>query len=133
MLAQPPPASPTRTGQHPSAVTSASMVTAMDGARPRPEPAREPAPDAAERPDPREAARQAGLRYSSDADPGIRRVRRGRGFSYVGPDGQPIRDRDTLARIRALAVPPAWTDVWICRFANGPIQATGRDARGAKQ
>jgi DNA topoisomerase I len=92
-----------------------------------------PAEDAAERVDPREVARQAGLRYSSDGDTGIRRVRRGRGFSYVGPDGKAIRDPETLARIRALAVPPAWTDVWISRYPNGHIQATGRDARGRKQ
>jgi DNA topoisomerase I len=92
-------------------------------------------PDAeiAERVDPRDVARHAGLRYTSDDDPGIRRVRRGRGFSYIGPDGKVIRDRETLARTRALAVPPAWTDVWICRFPNGHLQATGRDARGRKQ
>jgi len=75
----------------------------------------------------------AGLRYSSDDRAGIRRLRRGRGFSYVGPDGTVVRDRDTLARIRALAIPPAWTDVWICPWPNGHIQATGRDARGRKQ
>ncbi|TMC64828.1 MAG: DNA topoisomerase IB [Chloroflexi bacterium] len=108
-------------------------MTAPVGARPRPEHARDASADAADRPDPREAARQAGLRYASDADPGIRRVRRGKGFSYSGPDGEPIRDPETLARIRTLAVPPAWTDVWICRYANGHIQATGRDARRRKQ
>jgi DNA topoisomerase I len=134
MLAQPSPASPTRTGQHPSAVTDASIVNPTDGARPRAEQRPgEAGADIAERPDPREVARQAGLRYSSDADAGIRRVRRGKGFSYAGPDGETIRDRETLARIRALAVPPAWTDVWICRYTNGHIQATGRDARGRKQ
>jgi DNA topoisomerase I len=129
MPAEPPPASPRRTRQHPSAVTDASIVAADSAAPSRGAEAH--APDPA--PDPREIARQAGLRYSSDADPGIKRVRRGKGFSYVGPDGEVLRDRDTLARIRALAVPPAWTDVWICRFANGHIQATGRDARGRKQ
>jgi DNA topoisomerase-1 len=78
-------------------------------------------------------ARAAGLRHSTDAQPGIRRRRAGGGFRYTGPDGAPIRDRDTLDRIRALAIPPAWTDVWICRSPNGHLQATGRDARGRKQ
>jgi DNA topoisomerase-1 len=82
---------------------------------------------------PDEAAELAGLRYVSDLDPGIRRRRAGRGFRYVGPDGQTIRDQATLARIRSLAIPPAWTDVWICPRANGHLQASGRDARGRKQ
>ena len=76
--------------------------------------------------------RAAGLRYSTDARPGIARQRRGRGFSYTGPDGSPVRDRETLDRIRTLAIPPAWTDVWICPRADGHLQATGRDARGRK-
>src|SRR3712207_7115919 len=59
--------------------------------------------------------------------------RAGKAFAYRGPDGAGIRDKETLARIRSLAIPPAWTDVWICPFANGHIQATGRDARGRKQ
>lgn len=83
--------------------------------------------------DPREVARSAGLRYSSDSEPGIRRRRSGRGFTYTGPDGQTLRDTQTLARIRSLAIPPAWTNVWICRWANGHLQATGRDARQRKQ
>ena len=74
-----------------------------------------------------------GLRHSTDRDPGISRRRSGRGFSYRGPNGRPIRDEETLDRIRALAIPPAWTDVWICAAANGHLQATGRDARGRKQ
>jgi DNA topoisomerase-1 len=78
-------------------------------------------------------ATPAGLRHSTDAQPGIRRRRVGRGFSYLGPDGERISDRATLDRIRALAIPPAWTDVWICRLPNGHLQATGRDARGRKQ
>jgi len=86
-----------------------------------------------DRPDPREAARSAGLRYSSDAQPGIRRRRSGRGFTYVDSDGATVRDKEVLARIKALAIPPAWTDVWICRWPNGHIQAAGRDARGRKQ
>ena len=79
------------------------------------------------------AARDAGLRYATDARPGITRRRSGRGFSYRDPDGDLIRDRTVLARIRALAIPPAWTAVWICPWPNGHIQATGRDARGRKQ
>jgi DNA topoisomerase-1 len=84
-------------------------------------------------PDPRAAARAARLRYVSDQAPGIRRRRAGRGFLYLGPDDQRITDAETLSRIKALAVPPAWTDVWICLHANGHIQATGRDGRGRKQ
>jgi DNA topoisomerase I len=83
--------------------------------------------------DPVESAQAAKLRYVSDATPGIRRRRSGKGFSYVGTDGRPIRDSATLARIRSLAIPPAYTDVWICPIANGHLQATGRDARGRKQ
>ena len=83
--------------------------------------------------DPREAAREAGLRYISDAVPGIRRRKSGRGFAYFGPDDRAIRDTATLRRIKRLAVPPAWTDVWICPTPNGHLQATGRDARGRKQ
>jgi DNA topoisomerase-1 len=83
--------------------------------------------------DPLESAQAAGLRYVSDASPGIRRGRAGRGFSYVGPDGRAVRDRATLERIRGLAIPPAYTDVWICPSESGHLQATGRDARGRKQ
>jgi DNA topoisomerase IB len=81
----------------------------------------------------RRAARAAGLRYVDDAKPGLRRARKGSGFSYSNAQGRLIRDAATLQRIRKLAVPPAWTDVWICPLANGHIQATGRDARGRKQ
>jgi DNA topoisomerase I len=83
--------------------------------------------------DPVQSAQVAGLAYISDDMPGIRRVRRGKGFSYVGLDGRPIHDPDELARIRALAIPPAWTEVWICPLPNGHLQATGRDAKGRKQ
>jgi DNA topoisomerase I len=79
------------------------------------------------------AARAPGLRYVNDDDPGLTRVRRRRGFSYHAVDGRIVRDRTTLARIRALAIPPAWNDVWICPTADGHIQATGRDARRRKQ
>lgn len=82
---------------------------------------------------PEAAAIEAGLRYVSDAMPGIRRRRVGRGFSYALPDGSLLRDAACLRRIRALAIPPAWASVWICPRANGHIQATGRDARGRKQ
>jgi DNA topoisomerase-1 len=80
-----------------------------------------------------EAAREAGLRYSTDDRPGITRRRAGAGFSYRSPDGEVLHDRATLARIRSLAVPPAWTDVWINRDPNGHLQASGRDAKGRKQ
>ncbi len=83
--------------------------------------------------DPVESAKAAGLRYVTDLGPGIRRKRAGRGWSYVGRDGKPIRDPATLARIKALGIPPAYTDVWICPNPNGHILATGRDARGRKQ
>lgn len=78
-------------------------------------------------------ARAAGLRYVSDADPGIRRRRKGKGFEYLDAQGRRIGDRHTLARIRALVIPPAWRDVWICPRADGHIQAVGRDARRRKQ
>lgn len=80
-----------------------------------------------------EAAQEAGLRYVSDSRPGIRRVRRGKGFSYVAPNGEAIPDPRVRERIASLAIPPAWTDVWICRSPNGHLQATGRDERGRKQ
>jgi DNA topoisomerase-1 len=83
--------------------------------------------------DPQDAAESAGLVYATDEAPGISRRRSGKGFRYSCPDGKPVRDEGTLARIRKLAVPPAWTGVWICPDANGHIQATGRDARGRKQ
>src|SRR5688500_3731671 len=73
------------------------------------------------------------LRRADCAEPGIRRVRRGRGFSYQEEDGTAIRDPDTLERIRELAIPPAWQEVWICPDPNGHLQATGFDAAGRKQ
>ena len=78
-------------------------------------------------------AKQVGLRYIGDDVPGIARVPDTEGFLYVGPDGKRVRDEGTLARIKALAIPPAWTDVWICPWENGHIQATGRDAKRRKQ
>ena len=80
-----------------------------------------------------QAAKAADLRYVADDQPGITRVKKGKGFAYVLPSGKPIDDPDTEIRIKALAIPPAWTDVWICPISNGHIQATGRDQRGRKQ
>jgi len=78
-------------------------------------------------------AEQAGLRYVTDERPGITRRRSGRGFSYRAPDGSLLTDKKRIEAIRALAIPPAWTDVWICPNPDGHILATGRDARGRKQ
>jgi DNA topoisomerase-1 len=83
--------------------------------------------------DPVDSAKEAGLRYVTDAEPGIHRQRRGRGFRYVDRDGKPVRDKETLARIRSLVIPPAWQNVWICANPRGHLQVTGRDARGRKQ
>ena len=83
--------------------------------------------------DPRDAAETAGLVYVSDEEPGIRRKKSGKGFTYLHPDGKKVDDRATLDRIKSLAIPPAYTDVWICPKANGHIQATGRDVKGRKQ
>ena len=82
---------------------------------------------------PRESARAAGLRYVSDRRPGIRRTMSSLGFKYSRPDGHLIRNPTELKRIASLAIPPAWTDVWICLDPRGHLQATGRDARGRKQ
>ncbi|WP_369978270.1 DNA topoisomerase IB [Xanthomonas bundabergensis] len=81
----------------------------------------------------RQAASSAGLVYVSDDQPGIARRRAGKGFGYRLPDGSAVRDAPTLQRIRQLAIPPAYTEVWICTKANGHVQATGRDARRRKQ
>jgi DNA topoisomerase-1 len=83
--------------------------------------------------DPREAAEAAGLVYVSDEDRGIRRERAGDAFAFFQPNGEAVTDEAALERIRKLAIPPAWTEVWICPKANGHLQATGRDARGRKQ
>jgi len=79
------------------------------------------------------AAEEAGLLYAHEGDPGIRRRWSGKGFSYIDEEGAVVRDKVVLDRIRKLAIPPAYTDVWICPDPNGHIQATGRDARGRKQ
>jgi len=80
-----------------------------------------------------EVLESTGLRYTSDARPGIRRVGGAPPFRYTGPDGAPVTDEKTLARIAKLVLPPAWTDVWISTDPRGHLQATGRDARGRKQ
>jgi DNA topoisomerase I len=77
--------------------------------------------------------KEAGLVYVSDEEPGIRRRKSGKHFIFFDADGKRIRDEKVVARIRRLAIPPAYTDVWICRRENGHLQATGRDARGRKQ
>jgi DNA topoisomerase-1 len=83
--------------------------------------------------DPVDVARDAGLRYASDDRPGLRRRRAGRGFTYLDTEGHAITDKRELRRIHRLAIPPAWTDVWISADPRGHIQATGRDARRRKQ
>jgi DNA topoisomerase I len=110
-------------------MATAAAVPRAGGRRPVEGPAVESGADS----DPAAVARDAGLRYVSDESPGIRRVKSGRSFRYLDRDGRAIRDPDTLARIKALVIPPAWTEVWICPRPDGHIQATGRDARGRKQ
>ncbi len=110
------------------------MATAVAVPRVRaPRPAEGLSVESAAASDPIAVARDAGLRYVNDDSSGIRRVKSGRTFRYVDRDGRPIRDPETLARIKALVIPPAWTEVWICPRPDGHIQATGRDARGRKQ
>jgi DNA topoisomerase I len=84
--------------------------------------------------DSKAAAKVAGLRHVDDQGPGLRRVRRGpSSFRYVDAAGKPVRDAETLARIKALGIPPAWQQVWVCPDPRGHLQATGRDAKGRKQ
>jgi len=92
-----------------------------------------PIPLPADTRDTREAARAVGLIYASDQEPGITRLGKPGHFRYRGPNGQPIRDRETLARIKSLVIPPAWMDVWIAPRPDAHLQATGRDAKGRKQ
>lgn len=82
---------------------------------------------------PEARAKAAGLRYVTDSEPGITRKRRGGGFTYQYADGRTVKDQATRERIADLVIPPAWTNVWICRTADGHLQATGRDDRGRKQ
>jgi DNA topoisomerase I len=90
-------------------------------------------PPTAATPEVREELRELGLRYVSDAVPGITRRRAGKGFVYRQPDGRPLKDRGTLGWIRSLAIPPAWRDVWISPFRDGHLLAVGRDEKGRKQ
>jgi DNA topoisomerase-1 len=83
--------------------------------------------------DPISAAKAASLCYVIDTTPGIMRRKSGKGFVYVAARGRVLRDPAQLKRIRSLAIPPAWTDVWICPLDDGHLQATGRDAKGRKQ
>lgn len=83
--------------------------------------------------DPRRMARQARLRYIGDSVEGFGRRRCGKGFVYLDVAGRPLKEKDQLARIQALAIPPAWDDVWICPSSDGHLQATGRDEKGRKQ
>src|SRR5215475_711335 len=80
-----------------------------------------------------EAVEEAGLRCVNDERPGYTRTAKGKDCEYLDTEGKPIRDEQRLLRIKRLAIPPAWTGVWICPSPNGHIQATGRDARGRKQ
>jgi hypothetical protein len=84
-------------------------------------------------PEPAASARSASLVYVSDEEAGIRRRRAGKGFSYTTPEGERLSDLEALARIKSLAIPPAWTDVWISPVEDSHLQATGRDQRGRKQ
>src|SRR5688572_11497924 len=79
-----------------------------------------------------EAAKAADLYYVSDKEPGIQRIKKGKGFAYL-LNNKPLKDKAVLERIRKLVIPPAWTDVWICAREDGHIQATGFDLRGRKQ
>src|SRR6478609_3823428 len=84
-------------------------------------------------PAPEQSAKEAGLRYVIDTRPGIRRQKSGDGFKYLEAQGKAVRDPEQLRRIKRLAIPPAWTEVWISPIENGHLQATGKDARGRKQ
>ena len=116
-------------------------MTQLNGRHPRngnhPETSREAGEKSAAKieasPDSLAAAKSAGLRYVNDNDPGITRTGTGKNIHYKDRDGRRVSDAATLARIKRLAIPPAWTDVWICPKDDGHIQATGRDARGRKQ
>ena len=83
--------------------------------------------------DPEECAEEAGLVYVSDEEPGIKRLRKGKGFTYKSPRSQTIKNPKVIERIKKLVVPPAWKDVWICQEPEGHLQVTGRDARNRKQ
>src|SRR5512143_1092927 len=90
-------------------------------------------PDPERLQDPVESAHVVGLRYVTDEMPGIRREKAGQGFRFRYPTGDIVQDEEVLRRIKSLAIPPAWTEVWICPDPRGHLQATGRDDRGRKQ
>ncbi len=114
----------------PLAVAAVAVAAAANASDPKNDGDMEPL-------DPEASARAAGLRYVTDHKPGIRRHARGeetKAFDYTAdPHGSDVTDDATLGRIKSLVIPPAWTDVWICKQPNGHLQATGRDARGRKQ
>ncbi|WP_347159028.1 DNA topoisomerase IB [Pontibacter chitinilyticus] len=83
--------------------------------------------------DPSKSAAMAGLRYTSDARPGYTRKKVGKGFQYLDEHGAPVTDDQKLERLKGLVIPPAWTEVWICKSPKGHLQATGRDIKGRKQ
>lgn len=116
---------------------SRSMSTSKAMPRPVSNPVPTPVPSGGTQPDlghdPRLAARAARLHYVHDRRPGIRREKEGDGWAFFKPDGSRVVDEDEVARIRKLAIPPAYTDVWICPDPKGHLQAVGRDARGRKQ
>src|SRR4051794_24649074 len=82
---------------------------------------------------PEELARLAHLRYVLDEEPGFARQTNGKGFYFLNGSNTRLRDEAQLSRIESLAIPPAWTEVWICKLPDGHLQATGRDARGREQ
>src|SRR6476646_4070886 len=82
--------------------------------------------------DPKKAAKAVDLRYVNDSEPGITRIKKGKGFAYLFK-GKALKNKSEIERIRKLVLPPAWTKVWICTYANGHLQATGFDVLGRKQ
>ena len=113
----------------PASAASLSLSTSASPATAQPAP---PLPDKSDAPEPGSRL-PGGLVYVSADMPGLKRLRKGKGFGYRQPDGHWLRNADELARIRSLAIPPAYTDVWVCPLANGHLQATGLDARGRRQ
>jgi DNA topoisomerase-1 len=83
--------------------------------------------------DPEAAANRAGLHYTGDEEPGYQRKRWGRGFTYFDPEGTRVRDDELRQRFESMAIPPAWTEVWICADPRGHLQVTGRDEAGRRQ
>ena len=126
-------ASPARAEPSPGRPASAARAGRFSGTGRARAASRALAAELAQDPDLRATLAKASLRYSRPTDRGIRREGGAERFRYVDADARRIRDTDTIARIRALAIPPAWTSVWICEDPQGHLQATGRDARGRLQ